>query len=234
MTDTPGRRLVMPTPMRQAIARRMTASKAEAPHFYVSTDVDMTAATAALEALNAGRPAESRISQTAVLVVALARALAEEPAFNARWVEAGLEEWTAINISVAVAVDGGLIAPALLDCAGRDLESVAEALRDLAARARSGGLRSRELTDGTFTLSNLGMFDVGAFTAIVNPPQVAILATGRTAPRPAVVDGSVVARPIMTATLSADHRAVDGAGAASFVGRVKRLLEDDPAPESVA
>jgi pyruvate dehydrogenase E2 component (dihydrolipoamide acetyltransferase) len=133
---------------------------------------------------------------------------------------------------VAIALDDGLIAPALLDCRDRGIADLATGLGDLVARTRAGKLRAPEIGEGTFTLSNLGMFDVTAFTAIITPPQVAILATAKTVERPVVRDGEVVVRRTMSATLSSDHRVVDGVGAAGFLGTLKGLIEA-PAPWAV-
>ncbi len=126
---------------------------------------------------------------------------------------------------MAIALDDGLIAPALLDCRERGIADLAVGLGDLAGRTRAGKLRAAEIGEGTFTLSNLGMFDITAFTAIVTPPQVAILATAKTIERAVVRDGAVTTRRVMTATLSSDHRVVDGVGAARFLGTLKALLE---------
>ena len=173
-----------------------------------------------------GRSREGRgITVTAFLLRAVALTLAEHPAFNAVWNGDVVERWDAINIGVAIALDDGLIAPALLDCRERGVADLASGLGDLVARARAGKLRAAEIGEGTFTLSNLGMFDVTAFTAIITPPQVAILATARTVDRPVVRDGAVVVRKVMTATLSSDHRVVDGVGAAGFLGTLKQLIE---------
>ncbi|CAN5551362.1 hypothetical protein BH20CHL6_BH20CHL6_07160 [soil metagenome] len=220
-----GRHPVIPTAMRAAIARRMVESKARAPHFYVSTEIDMDAAAAAVGRLNAGREPDARVTVTALLVRALALTLAEHRAFNATWNGDTLELVDGINIGVAIAVEDGLIAPAILDAADLDVPATATALRELVGRARAGRLRAAEFSSGTFTLSNLGMFDVSGFTAIVTPPQVAILATGKTEPRAVVRDGEIVVRSTMTATLSSDHRAVDGAAAARFLGDLKRRLQ---------
>ena len=211
--------------MRRAIARRMIESKATAPHFYLSTEIDMGAVLSLVEATNEGRAREDRITVTAFLLRAVALTLREHPAFNAAWDGDTVERWDSINIGVAIALDDGLIAPALLDCGDRDVASLAAGLADLVARTRAGKLRVAEIGEGTFTLSNLGMFDVTSFTAIITPPQVAILATARTVERPVVRDGEVVIRPIMSATLSSDHRVVDGVGAARFLGTLKGLLE---------
>lgn len=221
----PGRRLVRLTPMREAIARRMSHSKRTAPHIYLSTEVEMDAALAMLAERNASRSGAERLSVTALLIRALAVTLQEEPALNAHWTDEGPILFEAVNIGVAIALDDGLIAPALLGCEALDLAAVSAGLRALTERARAGKLRSRELMDATFTLSNLGTFPVSSFAAIINPPQVGILATGRAEARPVVVDGSIAIRTILTATLSADHRAVDGAVAARFLGRLKERLE---------
>jgi pyruvate dehydrogenase E2 component (dihydrolipoamide acetyltransferase) len=222
---TAGRQPVSPTRMRAAIARRMAESKQQAPHFYVTAEVEMDPVLEAAARLNEGRQREERISVTAFLIRALAEVLPRHPLFNAVWREDGvLERVDAVNIGVAVAVDDGLIAPALLDCSGRSLEEIRTALGDLVERTRSGRLRAAEISEATFTLSNLGMYDVTAFTAIISPPQVAILATAKTEPRAVVRDGEIVVRQMMDATLSADHRAVDGAAAAELLVDLKEVL----------
>ena len=222
---TGGRHSVQATPMRAAIARRMVQSKQQVPHFYVSTEIEMDALTDAAERHNAGREKADRITLTAYLIKAVALTLAQYPELNAVWNADTLERWDAINVGVAIAVDDGLIAPALLDCGTRDVDDLAAGLGDLTARTHAGRLKAAEMTDATFTLSNLGMFEVSQFTAIVTPPQVAILATGRGYERPVVRGGEVVVRRIMNATVSADHRAVDGAGVARFLGTLKALVE---------
>jgi len=209
--------------MRRAIARRMTESKQQVPHFYLSTEIEMDGLLGAADRANEGRAREDRITVTAFLLRALALTLVEHPAFNATWNGDVVERVDAINIGVAIALDEGLIAPALLDCADRDVADLAAGLTDLVARTRAGKLRAPEIGEGTFTLSNLGMFEVTAFTAIITPPQVAILATARTVERPVVRDGEIVVRRVMTATLSSDHRVVDGVGAAGFLGRWRRV-----------
>ena len=211
--------------MRRAIARRMVESKGRAPHFYLSTDVEMDALMATAERFNSGRAKEARLSVTAFLIRAVALTLAEHPMFNAVWNEDVVEQADSINVGVAIALDDGLIAPALIDCRDRSVEDLATALGDLIARTRIGKLRAPEINDGTFTLSNRGMFEVSAFTAIITPPQVAILATARTEARAVVRDDGVVIRRMMTATLSSDHRVVDGVGAARFLETLKGLVE---------
>jgi pyruvate dehydrogenase E2 component (dihydrolipoamide acetyltransferase) len=225
----PGRTPVTFTSMRTAISRRMVESKSKAPHFYVSTEIEMEAVTAANDALNAQQPAEARVTLTAWLVRAIAQSLAAYPALNAVWNGETLEQVDAINVGIAVAIPDGLIAPALLDCGTKDLATISSGLRDLVARTKAGKLKPAEFSDATFTLSNLGAFPVTQFTAIVTPPQVAILATGKSESRAVVRDGAIVARQMLTATLSADHRAVDGALVAAFLGDLKARLESPTA-----
>jgi pyruvate dehydrogenase E2 component (dihydrolipoamide acetyltransferase) len=222
---TDGRRPVASTPMRAAIARRMVQSKQQVPHFYVTSEIEVDDLAAAADRHNEGRTKEQRATLTAYLLRAVATTLVKHPEFNAVWNGDTLEQWDAVNLGVAIAVDDGLIAPALLDCANRDVDDLAMGLADLTARTKAGRLKAPEMTDATFTLSNLGMFEVTQFTAIVTPPQVAILATGRGYERPVVRDGQLVVRRVLQATISADHRAVDGAGAARFLGTLKDLLE---------
>jgi pyruvate dehydrogenase E2 component (dihydrolipoamide acetyltransferase) len=222
----PGQTRIEPTPIRAAIGRRMSASKREAPHFYVATEIEMDALLDAIAAHNVGRDPDRRATVTAFLVRAVALALTEHPEFNAVWDGDALYRVDAVNIGVAIALEDGLIAPALLDCGPRDVDDLAAGLGELVTRARAGRLRSTEISDATFTVSNLGMFAVTAFTAIITPPQVSILATGATEPRAVVRDGEIVVRRIMTATLSSDHRAVDGASAARFLGTLKKRLEE--------
>lgn len=213
------------TPMRLAIGRRMADSKRIAPHFYMSAEVDMTSVLAALEHRNANRTGSERMTVTAFLLKALASTLAAHPAFNSVWQDDQLYRIQTINIGVAIALDDGLIAPALLNCGGRSVDELAASLQDLTTRAWAGRLRAPEINDATFTLTNLGMHRISAFTAIITPPQVAILATARTEPRPVVIDGAVAIRPMMLATISADHRAVDGVAAALFLADLRTNLE---------
>lgn len=209
--------------VRQAVGRLMTESKREAPHFYVTMEIDMEKAVELLQAANESR--EQRISATALMVTAVTEALAEHSVFNSLMVDGVPTPQEEISVGVAVATDAGLVAPALLDCGNRGLEEISLALTDLVYRARSGRLKGRELSGSTFTLSNLGMYDVTSFTAIINPPQVGILATGRIGERVVVCEGGPTVRRVMTATLSADHRAVDGAEAAGFLKGLRDLLE---------
>jgi pyruvate dehydrogenase E2 component (dihydrolipoamide acetyltransferase) len=212
--------------MRTAIGRAMSKSKSSAPHFYVTTDVVMDEVSRLTAETNDGREQEDRVTVTAVLIRTVAGALQQHPNFNSHWTDEGHEIIDDVNVGVAIALEEGLIAPALLNCAERSVDDLSTGLRDLARRSRSGKLRAPEMMGATFTVSNLGMFDVSSFTAIVNPPQVAILAVGKTRQMPVVVDDDVVVRSVMSATVSADHRAVDGAEAAQFLGTLKAALEE--------
>lgn len=217
------------TPMRRAIGRAMTRSKQQAPHFTVTTEVDVEDVLSALTRRDVGAGSGVRTTLTASLVHALATTLTEHPRFNAVWVDDEVVLKGAVNLSIAVAVEGGIVAPAMM---GADRLSVAEigtALADLVARARGGGLRPEEMTGGTFTLSNLGMHGVTNFTAIITPPQVAILAVGSAIPRPTVRDGQVVVRRILEMTLSSDHRVVDGVDAARFLDDLRTRIESSTA-----
>jgi len=209
---------------RKAVARRMVDSKRDAPHFYVSAEIEMDAAVSQVETLNAAAEGV-RVTITALLVRACAVALREHGRLNAVWGTEGLKLSTEINICVAIALDDALVAPALLGCESLSIPATAVALQDLVQRARGAKLRGREMTDGTFTLSNLGMFDVSQFTPIVTPPQVAILGAGKISRLPRFADAEVVARQLMTVTVSADHRAVDGADVARFLGTLKARIE---------
>jgi pyruvate dehydrogenase E2 component (dihydrolipoamide acetyltransferase) len=227
---TPRGSLVELSPMRRAIARRMSDSKRDAPHFYVEAEISMARALRVVEEANA-RATGHRVTVTTVLARATSVALGAHPRLNAVWTERGLEIVDSVNLGIAVSLDDGLIAPALLGAESLTLAETAVALADLVDRARARRLRAAELSDGTFTLSNLGMYAVSRFTAIVVPPQVAILATGTTLERPVVLGGEIVAEPVMAATVSADHRAIDGSDAAAFLTTLKSLLE---APEQIA
>jgi len=214
-----------PSRMRQAIARRMAQSKREAPHFYVTMDIDMTAAMRMRSELNEGVQREERISVNDMIVRACAMALKKFPYMNSYYVEDRVQIHEAIHVGIAIALEDGLIAPAILDCQNKSLKEIARASEDLANRGRGGTLRPQEYTGATFTISNLGMYDVDNFVAIINPPQAAILAVGTVKPQPVVRENQIAIAQVMKATLSADHRVTDGAKAAQFLKEVKTLLE---------
>ena len=212
--------------MRQQIARVTVRSKQEIPHFYISAEIDMTQAVELRRQVNSGLEQEGlRVSINDLIIKACVGALKLYPKFNATFGEDGIQMNQAINVGIAIAEDDGLIVPAILDCADKSLTEIARASRDLIERSRSGTLHPQEYTGGTFSISNLGMFDVSSFVAIIHPPQSAVLAAGTVAERPVVRNGQVAVASMMNATLSADHRVADGAEGAQFIVEVKRLLE---------
>lgn len=211
--------------MRQAIARRMAQSKREAPHYYLTMDVDMTEAQRLRRQLNEAAEGEVHISVNDMIVKAVAKALSRHPAFNSWFVDGQVQQQEALNIGVAVALDEGLIAPAVLDCGRKSLADIALASRALAERARSGLLKAEEYAGATFTVTNLGMYGVETLIAIIAPPQTAILGVGEVREEPAVRDGEVVVRERMKVALSADHRVTDGAQGARFLADVRAFLE---------
>ena len=212
--------------MRQQIARVTIKSKQEIPHFYVTAEIDMTQAVALRRQVNEGLEQEGvRVSINDLIIKACVGALKLYPKFNASFVEDGIRMSEAINVGIAIAEEDGLIVPAIMDCTGKSLAQIATASKDLIERSQGGTLHPQEYTGGTFSISNLGMFDVSSFVAIIQPPQSAVLAVGTVAERPAVRNGQVVAASMMNATLSVDHRVSDGAEGARFVVEVKRLLE---------
>ncbi|MCZ2111398.1 MAG: 2-oxo acid dehydrogenase subunit E2 [Dehalococcoidia bacterium] len=213
------------TKMRQAIARRMTQSKQAQPHYYLTLDIDMTEAMAFRKQLNDSATEAQRVSINDLVVKACATALQRHPKFNAEYSEHGLVMHERINIDIGIALDEGLIAPAVLDCGAKSLGRIAEESKDLIERAKNGRLTAEEYSDGTFTITNLGAFGVETLIGIINPPQAAILGVGSVMPRPAVRDGEVVVRQVMKVALSADHRVTDGAEGARFIKEIQALLE---------
>ena len=215
--------------MRQTIARVTVRSKTTAPHFYVTTIVDMTDAVNLRKKINETLDvAELRVSINDLIVKATALALGKYPKFNSFFSDDTLIGHADINIGIAMALEEGLIVPALMRCQNRSLQNIATAVKDLGKRARghSGILSQEENSDATFSISNLGMFNVDSFSAIIVPPQSAVLATGSVTSTPIVRDAEVVVAEIMKATLSVDHRVADGAEAAIFLGEIQRVLEN--------
>lgn len=212
--------------MRAAIAAAMARSKREIPHYYLSTDIDMGTALAWLAARNASRPVTERLLPVALLVKAVAGALRKVPELNGHWIDGAFRPGSGVHIGCAIALrGGGLVAPAIHDAAALDLGALMRALADLTARARAGTLRSSELADPTITVTSLG--DQGADTAfgVIHPPQVAIVGFGRIRERPWAHAGVVAVRPVVTATLAADHRATDGHRGGLFLSAIERLLQ---------
>ncbi|CAA9526319.1 MAG: Dihydrolipoamide acetyltransferase component of pyruvate dehydrogenase complex [uncultured Thermoleophilia bacterium] len=218
--------LVQPSGMLRTVARRMAESKATVPHFYLQDEIDMGRAMDLRRELNAGlADAGEKISLNDLVVRAVARALVEHPQFHRSWTDEGLLYHPHANVGIAVALDDGLVVPVLRHADEKSVRQISAETRDLAGRARERKLKQADIEGGTFTVSNLGMFGIPNFGAIINPPEPGILAVGNAVQRAVVVDGEIVARPIMGVTLSVDHRASSGADGARFLQTVKRYLE---------
>ncbi len=211
--------------MRQAIASVTSGSKREAPHFYVAADIDMTAAMALRRDINDELPASSRVSVNDLIVKASALAIARHPKFNSFFRGDYLQMNPSVNVGIAIALESGLIVPGIPECENKTLAQIAAASRDLIDRANNGRLQAEEYTGTTYSVSNLGMFDVDSFTAIIFPPHAAILAVGAVKEQPVARNGQLAIAEVMKATLSVDHRVADGAEAAQFLMEIKRLLE---------
>jgi len=212
--------------MRAAIAAAMSRSKREIPHIYLSTTIDMSDALAWLSAENQRRAVDRRLLPVVLLVKAVARAVVEVPGVSGFWVADRFKPGSGVHVGCAIALrGGGLVAPAIHDADRKDLDTVMSELTDLVARARRGTLRSSELADPTITVTNLGDLGVEAAFAVIYPPQVAIVGFGKVMPRPWVVDGRIESRTVLTATVSADHRAVDGRRAGQFLSAIERRLQ---------
>jgi len=220
---TPGQEIPLSS-MRKTIARRLSESKFQAPHFYVTVEIDMDAAVAAREQLQRG--AGTKISFNDLVVRACALALRSFPTVNASWAGEKIVTHADVNIGIAVSLPDGLITPVVRQADRKAVVEISADVKDLAARAREKKLKPEEYMGSTFTISNLGMFDVTEFTAIINPPDSAILAVGAVRKQP-VVDGDAIRVGYrMKVTLSSDHRVIDGALAAQFLAEVRRLLEN--------
>jgi pyruvate dehydrogenase E2 component (dihydrolipoamide acetyltransferase) len=213
------------TRLRQAIGRRMTESKTTVPHFYVTTEVDMGAALALRKQINETLPDEQKVSVNDLIVKAAALALRDFPNLNAAFGGDKIIRHKRINVGSAVAVEGGLLTVVQKDTDTSTLSKVAADNRGMIARAREGKMKPDDVEGGTFTVSNLGAFDVDHFIAIINPPDAAILAVGSAREMPVVINGQLAVGTRMKATISADHRVTDGAEAARFMQRFKALLE---------
>ena len=210
--------------MRRTIARRLTESKSTIPHFYLSVDCRMDRLMSLRSEINTAMP--RKISVNDFIVRAVAVALREVPQANVGWTENAMRQYTQADIAIAVSTDFGLITPIVRAADRKSLSMISQEIADLAERARASQLRPDEYQGGSFSVSNLGMFGVSEFSAIINPPQAAILAVGVTQQVPVVEDGAVKIASVMRCTLSVDHRAIDGALAAQWLAAFKRLLEN--------
>jgi pyruvate dehydrogenase E2 component (dihydrolipoamide acetyltransferase) len=214
--------------MRVAIAAAMAHSKREIPHYYLATDIDMTRATAWLEEANASRTPENRLLPAALLFKAVALAVRKYPAFNGAYsTSSGFAPSEHVHLGTAIAIrGGGLVAPALHDCDRLDLDRLMANLRDLVARARVGRLRSSEISDPTITVSNLGERGAESLFGVIYPPQVAIVGFGKVVRKPVAIGDEVQIRPMMSATLAADHRVSDGHAGSLFLNEIALLLNE--------
>jgi pyruvate dehydrogenase E2 component (dihydrolipoamide acetyltransferase) len=212
--------------LQSIIARRMVQSKSEAPEFFLTIDVDMTDAVALRTELQSiAAPGEPVPSFNDFVVRGAAFALARHPLANAAFVDGAIERYSRVNVGIAVASEGSLVVPTVFDADRKSLGTIARETRRLAAAAREGSVTPADLSGGTFTVSNLGMFGIQHFTAVLNPPQSAILAVGKLEPRPVWRDEAFVPRSMMTMTLTCDHRILYGADAARFLAGIRDLLE---------
>jgi pyruvate dehydrogenase E2 component (dihydrolipoamide acetyltransferase) len=219
------------SPMRKTIARRLTESKATVPHFYLRIDVDVAELAALREKINhdlaesEGGVAAFKVSLNDLLVKACAVALTRVPECNASFTSEAILVHKRVDISVAVAISEGLVTPVVRNADTKSVVAIAREVKDLAARARAKKLKPEEMTNGTFSISNLGMFGIDEFAAVINPPEGAILAVGRVRDVPVVQGGAVVPGKLLALTLSCDHRVVDGAVGAAFLAELRRLVE---------
>ena len=213
------------TAMRRVVARRLAESKQTVPHFYLTVDCAIDELLNVRKRLNAKADAH-KISINDFVIRAAALALRQVPEANASWSDEAILLWQRVDVSVAVALDDGLITPIVRGADQKGLAQIAAEMKDLAERARAGKLKLEEFQGGTFSISNLGMFGIREFAAVINPPQGCILAIGAGEQRPVARDGQLSVATVMTCTLSCDHRVVDGAVGAQFLAAFKRLIED--------
>jgi pyruvate dehydrogenase E2 component (dihydrolipoamide acetyltransferase) len=215
---------VAPSQLRKTIAKRLAQSLGPVPHFYLTTEIDMERAADARAALNA--LGDVRISFNDIVTKTVAMALLQHGACNAWWLDGTIRYFNEVHVSMAVAVEDGLITPVIRDAHRKSLRQIATESAALAESARARKLAPEEYTGGTFSISNLGMYGIDEFTAVINPPEAAILAVGAVVEKPVVEAGAVAVRRRMRVTLSCDHRVIDGATGARFLQTVKRMLEN--------
>jgi pyruvate dehydrogenase E2 component (dihydrolipoamide acetyltransferase) len=224
-------RIVPHSSIRKVIARRLTEAKSTIPHFYVSMDIEIDALIALQNQLNAKSPARDQpgayfITINDLVIRAAGATLRRVPEVNASWTDDGMVFYDDVDISVAVAIPDGLITPIIRRADQKGLLTISREMRDLASRARTGKLKPEEFQGGGFSISNMGMFGVSEFSAIINPPQAAILAVATGAKRPVVKNDALAIATVMTCTLSVDHRCVDGALGARWLRELKTVIED--------
>ena len=216
--------LVPHTTMRRVIAKRLSESKQTVPHFYVDVDCEIDELLKVRAEINEMLP-DAKISVNDFIVRAAALALIKVPEVNSSWTEQGMQRHKAADVSIAVSIEGGLITPIVRSAEKKGVAAISAEIKDLAGRAKANKLKPEEFQGGTFSISNMGMFGVRSFSAIINPPQAAILAVGTGDKRPMVKNDQLAVATVMTMTLSADHRVVDGAIGAQFMKVLKELIE---------
>jgi len=214
------------TQIRKTIARRLGGSLGPIPHFFLTTEVDMERAAEAREALNRQLGDQGKVSFNDILLKSVALALTKHGACNAWFQGEHIRYWREVHIGMAVAIEDGLITPVIRHADRKSLAQIGAEARDLAQRARNRRLAPEEYTGSTFSVSNLGMFDIDQFTAVINPPEAGILAVGTIAPKAVALDGQVIVRRRLRLTLSCDHRVIDGATGAAFLQTLKQMLEN--------
>jgi pyruvate dehydrogenase E2 component (dihydrolipoamide acetyltransferase) len=216
--------------MRKVIARRLSESKATIPHFYVTMDIEIDALLKLRADLNARSPKDGagayKLSVNDLVIKATAAVLRRFPACNATWTDDAILQYHDVDISVAVSIPEGLITPIVRQADRKGLAAISNEMKDLAARAKTGKLKPEEFQGGGFSISNMGMYGVSDFSAIINPPQAGILAVSAGLQKPVVKDGALAIATVMTCTLSVDHRVIDGALGAEFMQALKRTIED--------
>ena len=213
------------TPLRKIIAARMAEAKQTIPHYRVSSDIEMDTLLALRKKHNEKNP-DQKVSVNDFIIKACATALMEKPAINIQLIDDEIHQYHQADISVVIAVEGGLSTPVIRNANNKTVAEIAEEVQVLAARAQNGTLKMDEILGGTFSISNLGMYGVDQFDAIINPPQCAILAIGSAKPQPIVKDGDIAIATVMRVTLSLDHRAIDGATGAQFLDVLKEKLQN--------
>ena len=214
------------TQIRKTIAKRLVTSLGPVPHFFLTSEVDMERAAEARDALNPQLGDRGKVSFNDIIVKATALALTKHRACNAWFQEDHIRYWNEVHLGMAVAVEDGLITPVIRNADLKPLLEIGQEAKQLADKARSRRLQPSEYTGSTFSVSNLGMFDIDQFTAVINPPEAGILAVGTITPKPVVVDGQVVPRRRLRLTMSCDHRVIDGATGAAFLKTLKEMLEN--------
>ena len=225
LANMPAFEAIPNSPMRQIIATRLTDSARDIPHFNITVNAELDALLTVRKELNNREGADCKISINDLIIKAVAVALRRHPNCNAAYTDEAVLKFDRVDISLAVAVEGGLITPIIRDAGSKGLATISSESRDLVAKARSGKLTPEEFQGGTFTISNLGMFGVKSFNSIINPPQSGILSVGAGEECAVVRDGKVTVRNIISLTLAVDHRCIDGATAAAFMQEVKKIVE---------